>query len=95
MSSPEHVECEQVEESNSKIHNGMLLLAKAYHITCLEARAIIIRMVAGPTVHFMLTIVMLSLSMLVSSADKMKDMQIIKREIFLQKLAAKIDHHTG
>ena len=65
------------------------------YITCLEARAIIIRMVAGPKVHFMLTIVMLSLSMLVSSADKMKDMQIIKREIFLQKLAAKIDQHTG
>ena len=28
----EHVECEHVEENNSKFHNGMLLLAHAYHI---------------------------------------------------------------
>ena len=32
MSSPEHVECGHFEESNSKIHNGMLLLAHAYHM---------------------------------------------------------------
>ena len=33
MSSPEHVECERVEERSSKLHNGMLLLlALAYHI---------------------------------------------------------------
>ena len=32
MSSPKHVECEHFEERNSKFHNGMLLLAPAYHI---------------------------------------------------------------
>ena len=31
-SSPELVECEHFEESNSKIHTGMLLLAHADHI---------------------------------------------------------------
>ena len=30
-SSPELVECEHFEESNSKIHTGILLLAQAYH----------------------------------------------------------------
>merc|ERR1712013_338689 len=54
-----------------------------------------IRMRARPTSHSMIAIIMLSLSMLISSADKMKDMQVLKREIFLQKLAAKIDQHTG
>ena len=32
ISSPENVECEHFEESNSKIHNGILLLAPAYHM---------------------------------------------------------------
>ena len=32
LSSPEHVEFEHFEESNSNIHNGMLLLAEAYHM---------------------------------------------------------------
>ena len=31
-SSPELVECEHFEESNGKIHNGILLLAQAYHM---------------------------------------------------------------
>ena len=35
-SSPEHVECENFEERNSKIHNGILLLALAHHmIVCI------------------------------------------------------------
>ena len=33
MSSPELVECEHFRENNSKIHNGILLLALAYHMT--------------------------------------------------------------
>ena len=32
MSSPEYAECEHFEERNSKFHNGILLLAQAYHI---------------------------------------------------------------
>ena len=32
MSSPEHLEYEYFEKSNSKIHNGILLLAHADHI---------------------------------------------------------------
>ena len=29
---PQHVECEHFDESNSKINNGMLLPAPAYHV---------------------------------------------------------------
>ena len=32
LRSPEREECEHFEEGNSKIHNGILLLAPAYHI---------------------------------------------------------------
>ena len=32
MSSPDDVKCEHFGERNSKIHNGILLLAPAYHI---------------------------------------------------------------
>ena len=32
MNSLEHVECDHFEESNSKIHNGMLLLGHTYHM---------------------------------------------------------------
>ena len=35
---PEHAECGYFEESNSKIHNGMLLLWHAYHVISKQKR---------------------------------------------------------
>ena len=47
MSSPEHVEREQVEESNSEIHNGMLLLALACHMLAGTIKDIVTRYAHG------------------------------------------------
>ena len=44
--------------------------------------------------HLMLALVMLVISVVLSSTDKLTDRQVLKREIFIQKLAARMESQT-
>ena len=41
--------------------------------------------------HLMVALVLLAISILLASSDNLSDRQVIKKEIFIQKLAAKMD----
>ena len=45
--------------------------------------------------HLLVALVLLAISLVFSSQDKLTDRQVIKKEIFIQKLAAKMDNQTG
>ena len=45
--------------------------------------------------HMMLALVMLAFMVVLSSTEKIGDRQVIKREIFLQRLASRLDSQTG
>ena len=44
--------------------------------------------------HLMVALVLLAISAVLSSSDNLTDRQVIKKEIFIQKLAAKMDSQT-
>eukprot|EP00091_Calanus_sinicus_P008369 TRINITY_DN20439_c0_g1_i1.p1 TRINITY_DN20439_c0_g1~~TRINITY_DN20439_c0_g1_i1.p1 ORF type:complete len:141 (-),score=35.78 TRINITY_DN20439_c0_g1_i1:65-463(-) len=44
--------------------------------------------------HMLVALVLLTISAVLASSDNLTDRQVIKKEIFIQRLAAKIDSHT-
>ena len=44
--------------------------------------------------HLLVALVLLAISVVLASSDNLTDRQVIKKEIFIQKLAAKMDSQT-
>ena len=70
-------------------------VAAVYKILGLETMVTIMSEEGKLSTHLLVALVLLAISLVFSSQDKLTDRQVIKKEIFIQKLAAKMDNRTG
>ena len=70
-------------------------VAAVYKILGLETMVTIMSEEGKLSTHLLVALVLLAISLVFSSQDKLTDRQVIKKEIFIQKLAAKMDNQTG
>ena len=66
-------------------------LAAVYKTLGLETMVTIISEMGKVSTHLMVAVVLLTISIVLASSDNLSDRQVIKKEIFIQKLAAKMD----
>ena len=65
-------------------------LAAVYKTLGLETMVTIISEMGKVSTHLMVAVVLLTISIVLASSDNLSDRQVIKKEIFIQKLAAKM-----
>ena len=70
-------------------------VAAVYKTLGLETMVTIMSEEGKLSTHLLVALVLLAISLVFSSQDKLTDRQVIKKEIFIQKLAAKMDNQTG
>ena len=66
-------------------------LAAVYKTLGFETMVTIMSEMGKLSTHLMVALVLLAISILLASSDNLSDRQVIKKEIFIQKLAAKMD----
>ena len=65
-------------------------VAAVYKTLGLETMVTIMSEMGKVSTHLMVALVLLAISILLASSDNLSDRQVIKKEIFIQKLAAKM-----
>ena len=69
-------------------------VAAVYKILGLETTVTIMSEEGKLSTHLLVALVLLAISVVLASSDNLTDRQVIKKEIFIQKLAAEMDSLT-